>query len=63
MGHYYRLAVKRSSKFLGEPVPGDVVPGNQVVRPKSPVVGVAPNVLKIVHALPGGTASRDLVSC
>lgn len=63
MGHHYRFAVKRSSKLLSQPVLGDVVPGNQVFRSKSPVVGVTPNVLKVVHALPSGIASRDPVPC
>lgn len=63
MGYHYRFAVKPLSKLLGEPVLGDAVPGNQVVRSKSSVVGITPNVLKVVHALPSGTASRDPIPC
>lgn len=63
MSHHHRFTVKRLSKLLGEPVLGEVVPGNQVVRSKSPVVGITPDVLEVVHALPGGTASRDPVPC
>lgn len=63
MGHYYRFAVKRSSKLLGEPVPGDVIPGNQVVQSQSSVVRVCPDVLEVVHALPGSVAGRQQIPC
>lgn len=63
MGYHYRFAVKRLSKLLGEPVLGDVVPGNQVIRSQSSVVRVCPDVLEVVHALPGSVAGRDLVPC
>lgn len=63
MGYHYRFAVKRLSKLLGEPVLGDVVPGNQVIRSQSSVVRVCPDVLEVIHALPSSVAGRDLVPC
>ncbi len=63
VGYYDRFAAKGSSKFLGEPVPGYVVPGNQVVRSQPSIVRVRPDVFEVVHAVPRSAASCDLIPC
>lgn len=48
---------------MGEPVSCDVVPRNQVIRSQPSVVQIGPDVLEVIHALPGSTASRELIPC